>query len=223
MGKENFFNHYLKVETLKPKFIQIDCRETKNIDLRQAKAVLKYRPDIIILEYPSGKGGPDTIFNKYRPENKPIEKLPKFSKETLLVNPWVKSDIVMWKNIVHLWKKEKRQVMVYQTDAPTELVKEWFFVLENMYPCALKNWLWWTRIYLRECYMAQNISWILSNYRINKNPTILIFLQSFHWEHVKFLLGNPSAKQIWNYYFGRFEKLQPSLVSQVLKKEKKLF
>lgn len=211
------------MKTLKPKFIQIDCRETKNVDLRQARAVLKYRPDIIILEYPSDKIGPDTIFNKYRPENKPLKKLPKFSKETLAINPWVKSDIVMWENIVHLWKKENHQVLIYQADAPAELVKEWFFVWENMYPCALKNWLWWTRIYLRECYMAQNISWILSNYRINKNPTILIFLQGFHWEHVKFLLGNPSAKQIWSYYFGRFKDLQPSLVEQTLKKENKIF
>ena len=211
------------MKTLKPRFIQIDCREINKLDLRQARAVLKYKPDIIILEYPNNKKTPDTIFNKYTPANKPLKNLPKFSKETFVVNPWVKSDVVMWNNIAYLWTKEKRQALVYSVDAPSELVREWFYVWENMYPCALKNWLWWTIIYLRECYMAKNVRWILSRYQLKKRPTVLIFLQSFHWEHVKFLLRNPSAKQIWNYYFGKFDNLRPSIVAQTLKKQNKIF
>ena len=206
-----------------PRCIQIDCRETRKLDLRQARAVLQYKPDIIILEYPNNNKTPNMIFNKYSPANKPLKKLPKFSRETFIINPWVKSDIVMWNNIAYLWGKEKHQVLLYPVDAPTELVKEWFLVWDNMYPCALKNWLWWTRIYLRERYMAKNIQWILSHYLLKKKPTILIFLQSFHWKHVKFLLENPSAKQIWNYYFGRFKNLQPFLVPQTLKKENMIF
>ena len=211
------------MKALKPRFIQVDCRETNKLDLRQAKAVLKYKPDIIILEYPNNKKTPDTIFNKYAPANKPLKKLPKFSKETFAMNPWVKSDVVMWNNVVYLWKKKERQVLIYQIDAPSELVSEWLLVWNNMYPCALKNWLWWVRIYLRERYMAKNVQWVLSQYKLKKRPTILIFLQSFHWEHVKFLLRNPSKKQIWDYYFGRFNNLQPSVVARTLRKQNKIF
>lgn len=211
------------MKTLNPKFIQINCRETKKTDLRQARGVLEYKPDIIIMEYPNNKKTPDTIFNKYSPADKPLKKLPKFSKETLLIAPWAKSDVVMWNNIAYLWKKKEHQVFIYKVDAPSELVNEWFSVWENMYPCALKNWLWWARIYLRERYMAKNIQWVLSQYQLKKRPIILIFLQSFHWEHVKFLLQNPSAKQIWNYYFGRFNNLRPSVVAQTLRKQNRVF
>ena len=211
------------MKALKPRFIQVDCRETNKLDLRQAKAVLKYKPDIIILEYPNNEKTPDTIFNKYAPANKPLKKLPKFSKETFAMNPWVKSDVVMWNNVVYLWKKEECQVLIYQIDAPSELVSEWLLVWNNMYPCALKNWLWWVRSYLRERYMAKNVQWVLSQYKLKKRPTILIFLQSFHWEHVKFLLQNPSTKHVWNYYFGKFNNLQPSVIARTLRKQNKVF
>ena len=208
---------------LKPRFIQIDCREKNRSDLRQAKAVLKYKPDIIILEYPNNKDTPDTLFNAYEPAHKPLKKLPTFSKETLAISPWVKSDVVMWNNIAYLWKKEKQQVLLYQVDAPKELVNEWLLVWKNMYPCDLKNWLWWVRIYLRERYMAKHIQWALSHYTIKKRPIVLVFLQSFHWEHVKFLLKNPSTKQVWDYYFGTFKGLQPLDISQIIRKQNKVF
>lgn len=209
---------------MKIRFIQFDCREKDKLDLRQAKAVLKYKPDIIFLEYPNNKKTPDTIFNKFSPLNKPIKKLPnKFSKKTLLLCPWLKSDIIMWDNIVHLWKKEKHQVLVYYADAKEELLNEWLIVWENMYPSALKNWLWWVKIYLREYYMVKNIKWALSKYKSKENLTVLVFLQSFHWEHVRFLLKNPSSKQIWNYYFGKFKGLKPSIITKILQKENKVF
>jgi hypothetical protein len=209
---------------MKPRYIQVNCIEGKEIDLSQAKAVLKYKPDIIFLEYPTNKKTPDTIFNRYSPENKPIEKLPnKFSKKTLWLCPWVRSDIVMWNNIARLWEKEKHQVLVYYVDAPEELVNKWFIVWKNMYPSALKNWLWWVQIYLREYHMAKNIRLALSKYKSKNNLTVLVFLQSFHWEHVKFLLKNPSSKQIWDYYFGKFKGLKPSIITETLQKENKVF
>ena len=76
-----------------------------------------------------------------------------------------------------------------------------------MYPCATKNWLWWVQIYLRERIMANHISFIVKKYKIKNNQKVLIFLQSFHWGHVKFLLDNPSKKEIWNYYFGKFSEV----------------
>ena len=129
----------------------------------------------------------------------------------------------MWNNVAYLWKKEGCQALIYRVDAPSELVSEWLLVWKNMYPCALKNWLWWVRIYLRECYMAKNVQWVLSQYKLKKRVIILIFLQSFHWEHVKFLLRNPSKKQIWDYYFGRFNNLQPSGIARTLRKQNKVF
>lgn len=207
---------------LEPRFIQVNCREMNRVDLRQAKAVSKYQPDIIVLEYPSDKETPDTVFNKFLPVDKPLNKLPKFSKKIFALNPWAKSDLAMWDNIAYLWKNN-HQTLIYRADAPSDLVREWYLVWKNMYPCAMKNWLWWTRIYLRERYMVRNIRWVLSHYHSKQRPTVLIFLQSFHWRHVQFLLKNPSGKQIWNYYFGKFKGLRPSVVAQTLKKHNKVF
>ncbi len=37
-----------------------------------------------------------------------------------------------------------------------------------------------------------------------ENSMVLVFLQDFHWKHVKFLLSKPSVNEIWEYYFGKF-------------------
>ena len=129
----------------------------------------------------------------------------------------------MWNNIVHLWKKENHQTLIYYVDAAEELLNEWLIVWENMYPSALKNWLWWVKIYLREYYMVKNIRWALSKHKSKENLTILVFLQSFHWGHVRFLLKNPSSEQIWNYYFGKFKGLKPLIITKTLQKENKVF
>lgn len=66
---------------LNPKFIQRDCVEGGNADLRQAEAVLKHRPDIIIFEMPQGSSsGPGTIFNSYSCANKSIGKVDEIIK-----------------------------------------------------------------------------------------------------------------------------------------------
>lgn len=71
--------------------------------------------------------------------------------------------------------------------------------------------------------MANNVQWILRNYKGKENPTVLIFLQSFHWDHVKFLLKNPSKKAIWNYYFGKFSEINKSDIAIKIEGLNKVF
>jgi hypothetical protein len=210
---------------MKARFIQVDCIEGNKIDHRQSDAVLKHKPDMVFLEYPMEGRTPDSVFNKYKPESKPrkllenqINSLKKHSKDT----SWIKSDIKMWENIEKLWENG-HDVKIYKVDAPRELVTVWNEVWKNMYPCAKKNWLWWVRIYLREKYMAKNINWVLSRYRLRDNLVVLVFLQSFHWEHVQFLLNHPSADKVWEYYFGNFPEISQSNIAERIKENNKIF
>ncbi len=145
-----------------------------------------------------------------------------FSNEVLKIHPWAKADTIMWKNIVSLWD-EGHQVLIYSVDAPSELTTEWLEVWSHMYPCAKKNWFWWVQIYLREKIMTRDIQWILDNYKEKKEPKILVFLQSFHWDHVKFLLNNPTKDRIWNYYFGNFPEIDKQSVGDKIKNLNKVF
>lgn len=208
-----------------PKYIQINLPETDKLNLDQAEAVLKYKPDIILLEYPNNEKTPDTIYNNYSTKDKPLEKIKEQEEslqKQLVSQPWAQADITMWKNIAKLWQ-EGHECLVYRTDAPSELANEWFLVWKNMYPCATKNWLWWVKIYLREKYMAENIKWILANYKTKADPTVLVFLQSFHWRHVKFLLKDPPPEKEWQYYFGKFDKITPGLVKETIQKLNSVF
>jgi len=214
-------------EKMKPKIVQFDIREENRKDYRQARAVLKYRPDIIIFENPEHNLSPESKFNKYSPQNKPM-------KEFLAIQKYFKiaakegfgyalSDIKTWKNIMQLWR-EGHNVLIYDVDGPAELRQEFFHVWRHMYPCALKNWLWVAcRFYIREVIMAKHVCNILKKYKAKTNPTILICLQKIHWVHVKFLLSNPSKEKIWKYYFGRFKEISRKNITSKIKKENKVF
>lgn len=210
---------------MKPTFYQFNCREQNRPDYRQARAVLKYRPDIIIFEAPEKNGSPDVIFNRYVCDKKPKEEIKKIQNDLKRVSKefgYVLSDVRTWQNIDSLWKMG-HNTLLYNVDAPSELRSKWFEVWEHMYPCAAKNWLWWVRIYLRERIMANHIKNILRNYKEKSNPTILIFLQSFHWIHVKFLLTNPSKNEIWDYYFGDFREITRKNIAIKIKKMNSIF
>lgn len=217
---------------MKIKYIQVDVREEINSknwikpDYRQAESVLKYRPDILIFESACSKT-PNTIYNKYSCQNKPLDLIRKKQdryKKTSMVpgNGDALSDIKLWDNIIKLWN-EGHDVLIYNVDGPERLRTEFFQVWKYMYPCALKNWLWWVRIYLREKYMVKNIRWVLEKHKDRGRLTIAIFLQSWHWKHVKFLLTNPSKKQIWLYYFNSFKEISPENITQKIKEQNKVF
>ncbi len=90
---------------MKPKFHQFDCREQNRTDLRQARAVLKYKPDIIIFELAGKRGSPETIFNKYDCENKPfgeIAIIQKSLKKASRKFGYALSNIKTWGNIKQL-------------------------------------------------------------------------------------------------------------------------
>ncbi len=213
---------------MKIKYIQVNCVEGNKADFRQAEAIVQYQPDIVLLEYPNDNKTPDTEYNKFPLDKKPtdlLEKQLESLRRHLVEMPYVESDIRMWVNISNQWEKGNN-IQVYRTDAPHKLVNEFYEVWKNMYPCAEKNWLWWVQIYLREKYMAKNIKWALNNQSQQKKNIeliVLVFLQSFHWKHVKFLLKNPPKDKIWNYYFGKFSEISQSSIMDKIIKNNKVF
>jgi len=210
---------------MEPKLHQFDCREQNRTDLRQARAVLKYKPDIIIFELAGKSGNPETIFNKYDCKNKPFGEIAIIQKSLKKVSRkfgYALSNIKTCENIKQLWRND-HNVLLYNVDGPRDLRTEFFEAWEHMYPCAAKNWLWWVRIYIRERIMANHIQLILKKYKIKNDPKILIFLQNFHWRHVKFLLTNPSKEKIWKYYFSKFSEITPRAISERIKRNNKLF
>lgn len=131
---------------------------------------------------------------------------------------WVASDIEMFENVVRLWQTG-HQVFLYKVDAPSKVVCNSNILHRNRYRHGEKRWLWWVRIYLRERYMTRNVRWILNNYNLVDHPTVLVFLQSFHWEHVKFLLSRPPKKRVWHYYFGQYSHIKPQTISRMIHNE----
>jgi hypothetical protein len=65
--------------------------------------------------------------------------------------------------------------------------------------------------------MAHHMEQVLKKRFGKKKIVAAVFLQSFHWQHVKFLLEHPSKEKIWRYYFGRFPKLTPAIITKELK------
>ncbi len=205
---------------MKPKYLQFDCIEEDGLDLSQANAVLKYKPDIIILEYPNNNKTPDWEFNKYPALKKPKALVKARTKEfpaaVLKIHPWAKADTIMWRNIAKLWS-QGHQTLVYSVDAPNELTRQWLDVWRHLYPDVKRSWVWWVQIYLRERIMTKNINWLLKHYKEKKDPTILVFLQSEHWDHVRFQLKNPTQEQIWKYYFGKFPEVTKKDIAERIK------
>jgi len=207
------------------KLYQFSCKEGKKIDLRQANAVLRHRPDVIIFEAPINSLSPSLIYNKYSPSRKPfreVEKHKKMLKSVAKKAPWVASDIYVYENIVSIWKAG-HDVKLYNADAPQELLQVNLKIDDNWNPKPYRrgtHFQWWVRIYLREKIMAWHIAQIFSQYK-NENPTILIFLQKFHWRNVQFLLSKPSKKQIYEYYFGKFKNLSMKTIGEVVKETDK--
>jgi hypothetical protein len=201
MNKPSFNNN--------PVFHQINCAENRNgvLDLRQAEGIKKYQPDIVILEYPSNSEMPYFELNDFGALEKPKElvaqRLRPFSKELLKKDPWVAADIIMWQEIAKLWARGK-QVFVYPTDGTFELISEWREVWNHMYPLSTQNWVWWVQIYLRERLMANNVNYVIRKHQDMQKPIVNIYLQNFHWQHVKFLLTHTKTDEIWQFYFGKF-------------------
>lgn len=204
-----------------PKFIQKNCIEGNKTDLRQANAVLKYKPDVILFELPAGRNGQDSIFNKYSTNKKPLKKVDEITKKLEISAkkyPYAKSDVAVWENIKMLWS-QSHNILIFNVDAPGELRRKYSQKFELKYPKARKDWLFWVYIYLREKYMVENIEKILKNYKEKRNPTIAVFIQSIHWKHIQFLLKKPKESEIWKYYFGKFPKLKQKTISQEIKKQ----
>jgi hypothetical protein len=200
---------------INPRFIQRSCVEGNKIDLRQADAVIKYQPDIIVFELPQDSKEPSKIFNRYSCKNKPVEKVDEIIKNLKKASkkyPYAASDIIIWENIKKLWG-QGINTQIYNIDAPTRVRRSFNLFKKPIsaeYPAVRRDWLFWVYLYLREVHMTKNMQMILHKYPNNKNLTILVCVQSIHWDHTTFLLTNPSKKEIWKYYFGRFKELKPN-------------
>lgn len=202
---------------------QFNCIEGNKIDLRQANAVLKYKPDIIIQEAPSNSKTSDSVFNKYSPANKPLHELKKINtslKHTAKKYPWHLSCIYVNENIQKLWESG-HDVKIYNIDAPSELLQQTLINKWNQIDGPHRrgtHLIWWAYIYLRELIMAKYISKILTKNKNKKGLVVLILMQKFHWRNVQFQLSN-KKNNIWKYYFGKFKDLSPKDVEKMVKKE----
>ncbi|MFA6300901.1 MAG: hypothetical protein WC609_00955 [Candidatus Paceibacterota bacterium] len=206
------------------KILQYNCREEKGIDLRQANAVLRHRPDIIIDEAPSGEGRTAQLgYNPNDSIKKQESKLKKLTKDMRKIAPkfpWVMSDIPKRKNVIKL-QKIGHKTKIYAVDGPRKLLRE---SIKRKWDLIDKprrrgiHLLWWTYIYLRERIMANKIEPLLKN----KNQTVLISMQKFHWLNVKFLLSKPTKDEIWENYFGRFKNVNKKNISEIIKTKNKV-
>ncbi|MEY4731352.1 MAG: hypothetical protein RL681_298 [Candidatus Parcubacteria bacterium] len=213
----------MKRRIIHPIYREYFVREHRRADYRHARAILRHRPDILLNEMSSAPdGNPDLPINRFSPEKKPLQwvrleqrALARASKDF----PYAKSDIKLWDNVMQLWR-EGHELFVFNIDGPKELRHEFFDVWNHCYPCATKNWVWWVHIFLRERYMANNTEWAIRRYwRSKKRPVVFIQFGGFHWRHVKFLLTHPTKKEIWKYYFGKFEReVTPDTISSKLRR-----
>jgi hypothetical protein len=207
---------------MKPRFIQENCIEGNRTDLRQANVVSKYRPDIIFFELPARKGNPSLIFNRYSIVQKPfkeVERIKHDLKAAAKRFPYALSDVRTWENIERLWR-DGRNVLLFNIDGQDEMRQDYFQLTRKLtYDQQRKHLLFWVHCYLREIQMANYIRSILKNYKGKTAPTVAVFLQSIHWRHVKFLLKDPSQKEIWKYYFGRFPKINPENLGLEIKRK----
>ncbi|VAW12530.1 hypothetical protein MNBD_BACTEROID05-641, partial [hydrothermal vent metagenome] len=106
------------------KLYQFSCVKGKKVDLRQAGAVLRHKPDVIIFEAPPVGRTPSLIYNKYKPLNKPLVEVVKHRKilqRLAKKAPWVLSDVYVYDNIMKLWA-DGYDVKLYNIDAPSELL-----------------------------------------------------------------------------------------------------
>ncbi len=187
------------------KFIQVNCVEGRGVDLRQANAVTKYRPKIILLEYPARDGHPGFSFNRFPADEKPLREarsIQRGLRRTARKYPWVLSDVALWENIVAEWRRGNN-LFVYKVDGPRDLVARG--ARGTAFRGVPRHIAWWVRIYLRERYMLKNIRLVFK--RHPGSGRALVFLQSFHWNNVLFLLGSRSRDAAWRRYFGRFKGL----------------
>lgn len=201
-----------------PIFIQRNCVEGETADLRQAQAVLKHRPDAIIFELPSNRGGPGTIFNSYSCPNKPLARIQKIIsqlKTAAASYPYARSDIAVWHNIEQLWQ-EGHNTLIYNVDTPAQLRHYYFTHFDTTYKTARRDWLFWVFLCIREQYMADNVRSVIEHSR-QEQPLIAVFLQSIHWRHIQFLLRKPSQTTIWDYYFKSFPELTPVNIGSKIK------
>jgi hypothetical protein len=196
---------------------QYSCIEGNKPDLRQAEAVLRKRPDVILFEAPNNTGDPGLAYNAYPPTHKPLAEVRKH--QTMLQKaareaPWVVSDIEVYENIKTLWR-EGHDVKLYHIDAPSELLRETILHGWNNIERPRRRGVhfpWWVYIYLRERIMANTVERIFKNKR-DKDQVVLAFVQKFHWQHVQFLLTHPTKRAVFDYYFGAFDGLTEATIS----------
>jgi hypothetical protein len=202
---------------------QFSCREVNGIDLRQANALLKHKPDMVFWEAPSNKNSASLILDPRQSivqQKDTLRERISYLKEVAKKVPWAASDIHVYENAIKLIENGYK-IRMYHVDGPHELLLQ---TILNKWDLIEKprqkgrHILWWTYIYLRERIMANNIKPLLKN----KDQKILIFMQKFHWLHVNFLLSEPSKDMIWGYYFGKFENVTRKNISEILKTRNKV-
>jgi len=192
---------------LRPRFIQRSCVEGDHIDLRQAAAIKRFRPDIVLFELPSNQAVPTNQAE--------IDQIIAHLEIAAKKYPYARSDIAVWQNIGQLWRAGCH-LQAFNIDGPDGLRRVVNTEFTEKYPAVRRDWLFWAYLYTRERQMADNIERIINNCD-KPNPTVAVFLQSIHWKHVRFLMRHPQPPQIWRYYFGRFPEITPENIDDKIR------
>lgn len=192
------------------KILQFNCHEGDTVDLHQANAVLRHKPDFIFFESP---GPAKSVFNKYKPKEKPVREFNSHIRELKKIAkkyPWVASDVCTYTNIKKLWD-EGHDIKLYPIDGPSELLRvdlKKFSKSNNARPERRgTHFAWWVRMYLREKIMSGSVRRIYKIMEWKPNTVGLALVEKFHWRNVQFHLSNPTKKEIYKYYFGEFKNV----------------
>ena len=193
------------------KLIHIDePRHSRKVIEKQAEAILKIKPDIILFELP--RVGELSYFNKFKPKNKPHERIDNIKEHFSALSkyyPWFASFYKIIEAVEQLWSKGK-QVYLYEIDGPVELTSA------GEGKRGVQNVVW---NYLREKFMLESIK------RLNRRfprKKALLFCHNFHWGNLNFLLKKPSKKEIWNHYFKIIGNVTPEWVERELRRKNKV-
>jgi len=189
------------------KFIQQNCVEGDSVDPRQANAVLRHAPDLIIFEAPRNTRSLGWPCNgaSLTERKQAVKERKQMLRNVARTYPWVWSEALLLDNVATLWESG-HHLDLYDADAPSELLRE---TINNGWNRIQRprrrgvHFPWWVYIYLRERMMANNITKIVAR-DTSRKSTALVAMQKFHWLHVQFLLSHPAKSGIFRYYFGAF-------------------
>jgi|SRR3989338_1031884 len=156
---------------------------------KQAKQILKIKPDVILFEFPQ-ESKPGSDYNRFLPKNKPYEKFNATKKGFRKISklyPWSTGEIAILEAIETLWK-QGHQVLLFNMDGPQEITRLCDQTDFNKTPLLFE-----IINYFREQHMIRTIKKIQRRYPSKK---IIVLCSNWHWKRLQFLLRTRNKNKI---------------------------